>query len=252
MDVQEVGGFMVEFSGLRAGFGKKEILHGIDLAVKKKKITAIIGQSGCGKTTLLKTVNRILEDEGGYIQGKITVDGQDIMKISKEELRKRVGIVFQQPIAFPYSIEKNLTYVLKYHYNLSKEELKKRCEECLREARLYDEVKEQMSMSAAKLSGGQKQRLAIARSLCVNPELMLLDEPCSALDMKNTMAIEEMLLELKEQYTIVIVTHNLAQAQRTADDIVFMNQGKVLEITEKNQFFSEPSSELAKEQVQYM
>lgn len=243
---------MVEFSGLRAGFGKKEILHGIDLAVKKKKITAIIGQSGCGKTTLLKTVNRILEDEGGYIQGKITVDGQDIMKISKEELRKRVGIVFQQPIAFPYSIEKNLTYVLKYHYNLSKEELKKRCEECLREARLYDEVKEQMSMSAAKLSGGQKQRLAIARSLCVNPELMLLDEPCSALDMKNTMAIEEMLLELKEQYTIVIVTHNLAQAQRIADDIVFMNQGKVLEITEKNQFFSEPSSELAKEQVQYM
>ena len=240
---------MVEFSGLRAGFGKKEILHGIDLAVKKNKITAIIGQSGCGKTTLLKTVNRILEDEGGYIQGKITVDGQDIMKISKEELRKRVGIVFQQPIAFPYSIEKNLTYVLKYHYNLSKEELKKRCEECLREARLYDEVKEQMSMSAAKLSGGQKQRLAIARSLCVNPELMLLDEPCSALDMKNTMAIEEMLLELKEQYTIVIVTHNLAQAQRIADDIVFMNQGKVLEITEKNQFFSEPSSELAKEQV---
>lgn len=243
---------MVEFSGLRAGFGKKEILHGIDLAVKKNKITAIIGQSGCGKTTLLKTVNRILEDEGGYIQGKITVDGQDIMKISKEELRKRVGIVFQQPIAFPYSIEKNLTYVLKYHYNLSKEELKKRCEECLREARLYDEVREQMSMSAAKLSGGQKQRLAIARSLCVNPELMLLDEPCSALDMKNTMAIEEMLLELKEQYTIVIVTHNLAQAQRIADDIVFMNQGKVLEITEKNQFFSEPSSELAKEQVQYM
>ncbi len=227
-------------------------MHGIDLAVKKNKITAIIGQSGCGKTTLLKTVNRILEDEGGYIQGKITVDGQDIMKISKEELRKRVGIVFQQPIAFPYSIEKNLTYVLKYHYNLSKEELKKRCEECLREARLYDEVKEQMSMSAAKLSGGQKQRLAIARSLCVNPELMLLDEPCSALDMKNTMAIEEMLLELKEQYTIVIVTHNLAQAQRIADDIVFMNQGKVLEITEKNQFFSEPSSELAKEQVQYM
>lgn len=117
---------MVEFSGLRAGFGKKEILHGIDLAVKKNKITAIIGQSGCGKTTLLKTVNRILEDEGGYIQGKITVDGQDIMKISKEELRKRVGIVFQQPIAFPYSIEKNLTYVLKYHYNLSKEELKKK------------------------------------------------------------------------------------------------------------------------------
>ena len=243
---------MVEFSGLRAGFGKKEILHGIDLAVKKNKITAIIGQSGCGKTTLLKTVNRILEDEGGYIQGKITVDGQAIMKISKEDLRKRVGIVFQQPIAFPYSIEKNLTYVLKYHYNLSKEELKKRCEECLREARLYDEVREQMSMSAAKLSGGQKQRLAIARSLCVNPELMLLDEPCSALDMKNTMAIEEMLLELKEQYTIVIVTHNLAQAQRIADDIVFMNQGKVLEITEKNQFFSEPSSELAKEQVQYM
>ena len=197
-------------------------------------------------------MNRILEDEGGYIQGEIAVDGLDIMKVSKEELRKRVGIVFQQPIAFPYSIEKNLTYVLKYHYHLGREELRKRCEECLREARLYDEVKDQLSMSAAKLSGGQKQRLAIARSLCVKPELLLLDEPCSALDMKNTVAIEEMLLELKGQYTIVIVTHNLAQAQRIADDIVFMDQGQVLEITEKNQFFSEPSSALAREQIRYM
>ena len=142
--------------------------------------------------------------------------------------------------------------MLKYHYNLTKEEIQAKSIECLKKAKLYDEVKEQVDMSATKLSGGQKQRLAIARTLCVEPEVMLLDEPCSALDMKNTIAIEEMLLELKEQYTIVIVTHNLAQAKRIADCIVFMDQGNILEMTEKEQFFANPSSELAREQIEYM
>ena len=130
--------------------------------------------------------------------------------------------------------------------------MEKEITSCLKKAKLYDEVKDHLKMSALKLSGGQKQRLAIARSLCVDPEVLLLDEPCSALDMKNTIAIEETLLELKDQYTFVIVTHNLAQAKRIAAQIVFMDQGEILEVTEKNAFFENPSSELAREQIQYM
>ena len=138
----------------------------------------------------------------------------DIKSISKETLRSRIGMVFQQPIAFPHSIEKNLTYVLKYYGIRDKKVLSEKVEESLKKAKLYEEVKDQLKKSALKLSGGQKQRLAIARSLCVNPEILLLDEPCSALDMKNTIAIEETLMELKGQYTFVIVTHNLGQAKR--------------------------------------
>ena len=161
-------------------------------------------------------------------------------------------MVFQQPIAFPHSIEKNLSYVLKYHGVRNKKEIDEKITESLQKAKLYDEVKDQLKKSALKLSGGQKQRLAIARSLCAGPEILLLDEPCSALDMKNTIAIEETLLELKDQYTFVIVTHNLAQAKRIADQVIFMDQGKVLEVTEKEQFFANPASEPAKEQIQYM
>lgn len=161
-------------------------------------------------------------------------------------------MVFQQPIAFPHSIEKNLTYVLKYYGIRDKKVLSEKVEESLKKAKLYEEVKNQLKKSALKLSGGQKQRLAIARSLCVNPEILLLDEPCSALDMKNTIAIEETLMELKGQYTFVIVTHNLGQAKRIADQIIFMDQGKILEVTDKETFFDSPATELAREQIQYM
>lgn len=243
---------MIEINGLTAGFGKKEILHDISVTIPEDRITAIVGQSGCGKTTFLKTLDRILEDEGGYIRGKIAVNGQDIMTMPKEGLCKMVGIVFQQPIAFPFSIRRNLSYVLKYHHKLNKQQLEERITENLKKARLYEEVKDHMDMSATRLSGGQKQRLAIARSLCADPSVLLLDEPCSALDMKNTIAIEEMLLELKKQYTVVVVTHNLAQAQRIADQVIFMDRGQVLEMTPKEKFFREPDTELAREQLSYM
>lgn len=243
---------MIRIENLKCGFGKHEILHDISLTLPSNQITAIVGQSGCGKTTFLKSLNRMIEEEGGYTLGNIYLNDTNIMKLPKELLRKQVGMVFQQPIAFPHSIEKNLTYVLKYHGITNKDEINTQIKEALQKSKLYDEVKDNLKKSALKLSGGQKQRLAIARSLCANPNILLLDEPCSALDMKNTIAIENTLLDLKNQYTFVIVTHNLAQAQRIADQIVFMDQGNVLEVTEKKAFFEKPFSKLAQEQLQYM
>ncbi len=243
---------MLKVEEVSCGFGKEETLHEISLTIPRGKITAIVGQSGCGKTTFLKTLNRMVEEEGGFYKGRIFLDGEDIKGLPTEVLRTRIGMVFQQPIAFPYSIEKNLSYVLKYHGIREAKEIERITKDCLKKARLYEEVKDQMKMSARKLSGGQKQRLAIARSLCVNPEILLLDEPCSALDMKNTLAIEETLLELKGKYSFVIVTHNLTQAKRIADQIIFMDRGRVLEVTDAKTFFENPASEAAREQIRYM
>ena len=235
-------------------YNEFQALKDINMKIKKNEITALIGPSGCGKSTFLKTLNRMNDwVEGCRVTGDIRFEGKDIFKeVDPLALRYRVGMVFQQPIAFPHSIEKNLTYVLKYYGIRDKKVLSEKVEESLKKAKLYEEVKDQLKKSALKLSGGQKQRLAIARSLCVNPEILLLDEPCSALDMKNTIAIEETLMELKGQYTFVIVTHNLGQAKRIADQIIFMDQGKILEVTDKETFFDSPATELAREQIQYM
>ena len=242
-------------------FGDKAVLNDVNLSVRKGEFVTILGPSGCGKTTFLKTLNRMVEEEQGYTTGKISLGDADIKSISKETLRSRIGMVFQQPIAFPHSIEKNLTYVLKYYGIRDKKVLSEKVEESLKKAKLYEEVKDQLKKSALKLSGGrsigqmsggQQQRVAIARSLVNEPEILLLDEPCSALDMKNTIAIEETLMELKGQYTFVIVTHNLGQAKRIADQIIFMDQGKILEVTDKETFFDSPATELAREQIQYM
>ena len=213
---------MLTIEHLNCGYGKHKILHDISVTIPDKKITAIVGQSGCGKTTFLKTLNRMVEEEQGYTTGKISLGDADIKSISKETLRSRIGMVFQQPIAFPHSIEKNLTYVLKYYGIRDKKVLSEKVEESLKKAKLYEEVKDQLKKSALKLSGGQKQRLAIA------------------------------LMELKGQYTFVIVTHNLGQAKRIADQIIFMDQGKILEVTDKGTFFDSPATELAREQIQYM
>ncbi|MCR1954200.1 ATP-binding cassette domain-containing protein [Clostridioides mangenotii] len=242
----------IKIERLSIRYGKKEILTDISLLIPEQKITAIVGQSGCGKSTLLKSINRIIEEDGGKIEGEILIDGTNIIEIPKEKLRRNIGLVFQQPIVFPYSIEKNITFVLNYHFNLNKEKAKNRMRYYLEIAKLYDEVKDNLSMPANKLSGGQQQRLAIARSLCVEPKILLLDEPCSALDMKNTIAIEEMLLELKSKYSIVIVTHNIAQAKRISDQVIFMDNGRVIEVSDTETFFEEPQTELAKEYIKYM
>lgn len=226
---------MLNIGNVSCRFGKQEILHDVTIQIPKGKITAIVGASGCGKTTLLKTCNRMIEEEGGSWSGRITLGGTDIQSMSKEQLRTRVGMVFQQPISFPHSIEKNLSYVLKYHGVSSRQQREEQIRDCLQKAGLYEEVRNHMKMQAQKLSGGQKQRLAIARSLCVNPQVLLLDEPCSALDQKNTLEIEKTLLKLKGNYTFVIVTHNLEQADRIADYIVHMEAGRVTEFETRHQ-----------------
>ncbi len=237
---------------ITVAFGKKMVLHEISTVFSPQKITAVIGQSGCGKTTLLRTINRTVEEEGGSISGKLELAAADVLKMPTETLRKQIGMVFQQPIAFPFSIEKNLSYVLNYHFKLSKAERKARITQYLTATNLFDEVNSDLTVSANQLSGGQKQRLAIARALCAEPDFLLLDEPCSALDMENTLAIEQLLLQIKQAYGIVIVTHNLAQAKRIADDIVLMDSGRIIEHTGKKQFFSRPATELGRKFIQYM
>lgn len=243
---------ILEVNNLNINFGKKKILKDINLKIRKNEITVILGQSGCGKSTLLKSLNKIVEEEGGKIEGEILLEGENINKISLQNLRKQIGLVFQNHVVFPFSIEKNLTYALEYHNNFNKSELEERKIELLKETKLYDEVKDNLNMYAGKLSGGQKQRLSIAMCMSVKPKIILLDEPCSSLDVKNTMYIEEMLVELKKEYTIVIVTHNLAQAKRIGDNVIFMDNGEIIEINNAEEFFNCPKEKLSKDYIQYM
>ncbi|MDD7362663.1 MAG: ATP-binding cassette domain-containing protein [Peptoniphilus sp.] len=243
---------MIKIKNMYAGYGKKDVLRDIRLDIAENEVVAVVGQSGCGKSTLLKTINRMIEEERGYYRGTVEYGGKDIRTMSKEALRKTIGMVFQEPIAFPVSIYDNITYVLKYHGMRDKRALDATITHLLERVGLYDEVAEKLDDKADHLSGGQKQRLAIARCLSAEPEVILLDEPCSALDLKNTVAIEEMLLELRGAYTLVIVTHNLAQARRIADRIVLMDRGEIVEVADKERFFTNPKSALAEELIRYM
>ena len=212
----------------------------LNTSIQKNCITAIIGPSGCGKSTLLKAMDRMLETEPGTsIYGSIHLNGVDIQSIPIATLRRRIGMVFQSPTPFPMSIYKNMTYAPLY-YGASKHDLDKIVQEYLEIVGLWDEVKDHLHKSALKLSGGQQQRLCIARALTAQPEILLLDEPCSALDVKSTETIEQLLLHLKERYTIVIVTHNLFQARRIADDCLFLLHGRLCEQGPASEFFDHP------------
>ena len=204
--------------------GKPAIEH-ISADIPKNEITAIIGPSGCGKSTLLRCMNGLLTQEPGTeVHGEIALDGTDISRLPSEELRRRVGLVFQTPTPFPFSIFKNLTFAPQYYGQRDKKAIEK-----LRLCGLYDEVKDDLRKNAQKLSGGQQQRLCIARALTVEPDILLLDEPCSALDVRATQTVEGLLLRLKERYTVVVVTHNLAQARRIADTAMFLYNGQLIE-----------------------
>lgn len=220
----------------------------LSLDIPRNRITAIIGPSGCGKSTLLRCMNRMLEEEPGVtVSGEIVLDGKEIQQIPKEELRRRVGLVFQTPAPFPFSIYKNMTYALKYYGLKDGDGLRRLVEEKLKMAGLYDEVKDDFGKSAYKLSGGQQQRLCIARALTAEPDVLLLDEPCSALDVKSAAIIEDLLPELKCNCTIVLVTHNIAQAKRLADCVAFLYNGKLIEYNDKSAFFDTPQETLTRD-----
>jgi len=218
-------------------YSDKKILDNINIEFEKNKITSIIGPSGCGKSTLLKTINKIiLEEDNARIIGNMELEGKDAKDIPVEVLRKKIGMVFQEPTPFPMSIYKNIGYALKY-YGFGKKESNERIINALKTVNLYEEVKDKLKLSALKLSGGQKQRLCLARSLSVEPDILLLDEPCSSLDILNTRKIEDTLVKLKENYTIIIVTHNLSQAKRISDNTIFMYEGGIMESGETNYIF---------------
>ena len=232
-------------------YEKKYVLEGVNTAIRKNRITAIIGPSGCGKSTMLKAMNRMLElQSDAKIRGSIHLNGQDIQTIPADELRRRIGMVFQTPTPFPMSVYKNMTYAPLYYGIHGKQKLEQIVQEKLEVTGLWEEVKDELNKNALKLSGGQQQRLCIARALTADPEILLLDEPCSALDVKSTQIIEELLLKLKERYTIVIVTHNLFQARRIADDCIFMLNGQLWEQNTTDELFNNPQKQETKDYLQ--
>ena len=224
-------------------YGSFQALKGIDMDIMEREITAFIGPSGCGKSTFLKTLNRMNDlVDGVRITGEVKLHGNDIY--AKEQdvtlLRRQVGMVFQKPNPFPMSIYDNITYGPKIHGIKKKAQLDELVEKSLRGAALWDEVKDRLKKSALGLSGGQQQRLCIARALAVEPEVLLMDEPTSALDPGSTMKIEELMVELRKQYTVVIVTHNMQQAARISDKTAFFLLGDLIEMGETKQIFSVP------------
>lgn len=218
-------------------------LKNVDLAIEENEITAFIGPSGCGKSTLLKCLNRMNDlVEGCRIEGKVLLDGEDIYKKGTDinELRKEVGMVFQKPNPFPLSIYDNIAYGPRTHGIHKKKELDEIVESALKAAAIWDETKDKLKKSALALSGGQQQRLCIARALAVKPKVLLMDEPTSALDPISTSKIEDLTLELKKEYTIVIVTHNMQQAARISDRTAFFLLGEVIEYAPTEELFSRP------------
>lgn len=232
-------------------YGNFKALKGIDMEIKKNEITALIGPSGCGKSTFLKTLNRMNDLEDGVkVTGRIHLDGVDIYKeMDSITLRHRVGMVFQQPNPFPKSIYDNVAYGPRIHGIRKKSQLDEIVERSLRQAAIWDELKGRLNKSALGLSGGQQQRLCIARTLAVQPDVILMDEPTSALDPISTMKIEDLALELKKDYTIVIVTHNMQQASRISDKTAFFLLGELIEYGETTELFANPKNPKTEEYI---
>jgi phosphate transport system ATP-binding protein len=242
----------ISVSNLNVSFGEKHVLKNIHLTFPKKKITALIGPSGCGKSTLLRCFNR-MHDLLSYahISGDIFLDHTDIYNhtISVTEVRKKIGMVFQKPNPFPKTIYENIAYGLRIN-NFEKSKIRDIVVQSLNESYLWEEVKDELNKPATQLSGGQQQRLCIARTVALRPEVILMDEPCSALDPISTGKIEELILELKKNYTIIIVTHNMQQAQRISDHTAFMYLGELVEMGKTDDIFNRPQKELTKNYVE--
>jgi phosphate transport system ATP-binding protein len=242
----------LEIQDLNFFYGRTQALKNVSMNVTDTSVTAIIGPSGCGKSTLLRTINRIFElYDDQRATGQILLDGENVLarRYSLSKLRKSVGMVFQKPTPFVLSIYDNIAFPVRHYERLSRAEMDERVEHALRQAALWDEVKDKLGRSARALSGGQQQRLCVARCLAVRPEILLLDEPTSALDPISSAKLEETITQLKADYTIVIVTHNLGQAARVSDYTAFMYLGELVEFDETAQMFTKPSTQAASDYI---
>lgn len=233
-------------------YGNVQALFDINMDIAEKKVTAFIGPSGCGKSTFLRTLNRMNDIiDGTRIEGKVLIDGSDIYNPMTDvvALRKKVGMIFQKSNPFPKSIFDNIAYGPRLHGVKDKNQLMEIVESCLIKSALWDEVKDRLDKSAMGLSGGQQQRLCIARALAINPEVVLMDEPASALDPKSTLKIEDLVNELKKDYTIIIVTHNMQQAGRVSDYTAFFYEGKLIEFGATGQIFTKPNQKQTEDYI---
>lgn len=243
----------IQVQNMNAWYNNKQALYNINLSIAPMSVTALIGPSGCGKSTFVRTLNRMHEEvQGARASGKVLVDGIDIYARSIQPMyvRRHIGMVFQQPNPLPhYSIWENVAIGTRINGITRGRNLQEIVERSLREAALWDEVKDRLHTSAAQLSGGQQQRLCIARALAIRPKIILMDEPCSALDPASTLQVEELIIKLKQAYTVVIVTHNMQQAGRVADTTVFFLQGRIVEEGETTQFFAHPQKKETEDYV---
>ena len=243
----------VEVSGLNAWFGDHHVLKDVHMEAGEQTVTAIIGPSGCGKSTLIRCLNRMHEEvRGGRVTGKVLFNGTDVYAPETDpvEVRRRIGMVFQRPNPFPtMSVMENAVAGLKLGGRMSKAELRRRGEHALQRAGLWGEVKDRLDQPGGRLSGGQQQRLCVARALAVEPEVLLMDEPASALDPSSTLRIEELVEELKDSVTVIIVTHNMQQAARIADWTTFMLNGEVVEADATERIFTAPADQRTEDYV---
>lgn len=242
----------IKVNDLRLCYGESEALHGISLDIPRHKVSAFIGPSGCGKSTLLRCFNRMNDlVDNVNISGEIRIDGEDIYApgVNVADLRRRVGMVFQKPNPFPKSIYENVAYGLRIQGVKSRRRLDEAVEKALKGAALWDEVKDRLHQSAMGLSGGQQQRVVIARAIAIEPEVLLLDEPASALDPISTLKIEELIYELKDRYTILIVTHNMQQAARVSDYTAFLYMGDVIEFDHTKTIFTNPAKKKTEDYI---
>ncbi len=242
----------IKIENLNLYYGQKQALHNINMEIPKQRVTAYIGPSGCGKSTLLRCINRMNDlVDSAKINGKILLDNENIYdkSVNVAALRRRVGMVFQKPNPFPKSIFENVAYGLRIQGVNDKRTLDETVENALRSAALWDEMKDRLNDNALGISGGQQQRLVIARAIAIEPEVLLLDEPASALDPISTLKIEELINALKEKYTIVIVTHNMQQAARVSDYTAFMYMGELIEIDNTSQLFTNPKKKQTEDYI---
>jgi phosphate transport system ATP-binding protein len=240
----------ISIKNLEAFYGKNRVLKSVSLDIPKNKVVAIIGPSGCGKSTFIRCLNRMHEVVGGSMTGSILLDGEDVTKVDPVLLRKRMGMVFQKPNPFPtMSIFNNVAAGLKLNGLRNNKKLQPIVEKCLKQAALWEEVKNNLDDAGMNLSGGQQQRLCIARALAVDPEVLLMDEPASALDPISTTKIEDLIFELKKNYTIVIVTHNMQQASRVSDYTAFFYVGDLIEYSETRKMFTSPDKQQTEDYI---